>query len=545
MWEDVPAAAEAATMLPDGAGFATNLAAKAQRDMAKANPAPGPRPGEVAGEAAGLEAAKAVYLQEQAAKQAEQQAATQQAPATAMDGGAQPELPYKVLGSVQVGGSPGGEVTTVGPTGLKILQGQNQAEDNYLQRQEAHSANIAGAEGDKVVALRGAAQRQQESADRQTAMFAAKQAEAVKLGAEVEKAGNELASTKIDPERYWSNKSVGSKIAIGIGAFLSGLGSGMQGRAGENKVLDSLSKEIDRDVQSQIDAYNARAKNVDAKRSLYGQLIEKYGPERAEAVLADAHYKKAMLMVDAATASSNSEQAMARGDELRMEIEQQRAARLMKTVQKVPASAGTMKRVVQLPDGSKVLMNDKEMTDYSVKQQELGLKGGAKSGAIDTDTRFVAQKLIERNIPDLRSAMANYESAIAKHSPTQKEGVVRTIAEKALGQTAGAHASEAIYGKDATTSDQAWLGFVNQGIKLDAGSGVTGNELDRKRAEMIATSSPEARKAVMRAYAARAKAIEDTALQGISPEAAAAFQKRGQASAPAPAGPPPGATRRQ
>lgn len=385
-------------MLPDGADFATNLAAQQQRDMAIANPAPGPRPGEVAGEAAGLEAAKAVFLKQQA----EQQAAAQQAPATAMDGGAPPELPYKVLGSAQVGGSPGGEVTTVGPTGLKILQGQNQAEDNYLQRQEAHSANIAGAEGDKVVALRGAAQRQQESYDRQAAMFAAKQGEADKLKVEVEKAGNELASTKIDPERYWSNKSVGSKIAIGIGAFLSGLGSGMQGRAGENKVLESLSKEIDRDVQSQIDAYNARAKNVDAKRSLYGQLIEKYGPEKAESVLADAHYKKAQLMVDAATASSNSEKALARGDELRMEIEQQRAARLMKTVQKVPASAGTMKRLVQLPDGSKVLMNDKEMTDYSVKQQELGLKRGEAGLKAQNETGKLAV-----DMPDGTTRLAN------------------------------------------------------------------------------------------------------------------------------------------
>lgn len=69
-----------------------------------------------------------------------------------------------------------------------------------------------------------------------------------------QKFANLLASQQVDPNRYWHNKSTGSKILAGIGLLASGMGSGTTGQP--NLALGVINKAIDNDIDAQKNAQN-------------------------------------------------------------------------------------------------------------------------------------------------------------------------------------------------------------------------------------------------------------------------------------------------
>jgi hypothetical protein len=58
-----------------------------------------------------------------------------------------------------------------------------------------------------------------------------------------------VAAGKIDPNRFWNNKSIPSKISASLGLILSGIGSGILHQP--NLALQVLNKQIDDDIESQ------------------------------------------------------------------------------------------------------------------------------------------------------------------------------------------------------------------------------------------------------------------------------------------------------
>ncbi len=54
---------------------------------------------------------------------------------------------------------------------------------------------------------------------------------------------------KIDPDRYWNNKSLPAKISAGLGMILSGFGGGVSG--GGNLAAENIQKMIQADIESQ------------------------------------------------------------------------------------------------------------------------------------------------------------------------------------------------------------------------------------------------------------------------------------------------------
>ncbi len=57
------------------------------------------------------------------------------------------------------------------------------------------------------------------------------------------------ATKQLDPDRYWNNKSTGSKILAGIGLALSGIGSGLTKQP--NLAFQAVNDAINRDIESQ------------------------------------------------------------------------------------------------------------------------------------------------------------------------------------------------------------------------------------------------------------------------------------------------------
>ncbi len=81
-----------------------------------------------------------------------------------------------------------------------------------------------------------------------------------------EKLFQEAMDSKIDPNRYWENKSTGGKISAAIGIALAGIGGGMGGQGG-NMALDVINKAIDRDI-------DAQKANLSNKNSLLSKNLE-------------------------------------------------------------------------------------------------------------------------------------------------------------------------------------------------------------------------------------------------------------------------------
>lgn len=67
---------------------------------------------------------------------------------------------------------------------------------------------------------------------------------------ELDKLSKDIASTKIDPDRYWNSKSTGSKVSTILGVLLSGIGAGVA-HSTHNLAWEGLNNSIDKDIEQQ------------------------------------------------------------------------------------------------------------------------------------------------------------------------------------------------------------------------------------------------------------------------------------------------------
>lgn len=92
-----------------------------------------------------------------------------------------------------------------------------------------------------------------------------------KLDAEHKQLIDATLNDKIDPNRLYNNMSTGNKILAAISVALSGIGSGLAGRAGEpNQAMAIIQKSIERDIEAQ------RAE-LGKKQTLLSENLRRYG----------------------------------------------------------------------------------------------------------------------------------------------------------------------------------------------------------------------------------------------------------------------------
>jgi len=89
-----------------------------------------------------------------------------------------------------------------------------------------------------------------------------------KIEAQNEDLYNKILNNKVEPNRYWANKSTGNKIAASIAVALGALGSAML-KDNKNDALDIINKAIDNDI-------NAQKADMNNQQSLYQQNLQKY-----------------------------------------------------------------------------------------------------------------------------------------------------------------------------------------------------------------------------------------------------------------------------
>lgn len=174
---------------------------------------------------------------------------------------------------------------------------------------------------------------------------------------------------KINPNKYWEEKSTGSKIAASIGIALGAIGSALTG--GENQALKIINNAIDRDIDAQKNNFNmARGKLTD-KQNAFQLAMREFGDQNTALMAAKSSaLGVADLKLKEIAAKSQSEEAKAKAQFLSGQIMEERgklnaaiASSLQKSVASRQATMGEgvedpsllpeeqQKKVVKMPNG--------------------------------------------------------------------------------------------------------------------------------------------------------------------------------------------------
>jgi hypothetical protein len=89
----------------------------------------------------------------------------------------------------------------------------------------------------------------------------------------------DYSKQKIDPDRFWHEKSTPQLISGAIAAMAAGIQSGLQG--GPNQFLSMVERGIDRDLKAQNDALEAKGRGVAMQRGVLSDMVAITGSKEA------------------------------------------------------------------------------------------------------------------------------------------------------------------------------------------------------------------------------------------------------------------------
>lgn len=145
------------------------------------------------------------------------------------------------------------------------------------------------------------------------------QAQRDALRSKIDAAAAKYEGMEIDAGRYWSNKSVGSKIlaaiAVGLGAYAQSMGANR-----ENPALTMIRAAIDNDIKAQEANMAKAGKFVETQRGMYADLVRELGDKDL------ARWKTHELGLKAAEATMQQQAAMAKNPAIKARYEQQVSA---------------------------------------------------------------------------------------------------------------------------------------------------------------------------------------------------------------------------
>ena len=160
------------------------------------------------------------------------------------------------------------------------------------ERTAAREANDASlvVRDENAQALARQARLQEEQAANEAA-FQRDEAEArATYRAQTQRQVDEVREMKVDPGRYYRDANSWTGVLTAVGGALAGALSGFQGR-GDNAFVDIINKNIDRDINAQVQAIGQKNASIADRNSLYGQLVASHKDE----TLARAQTRMAML----------------------------------------------------------------------------------------------------------------------------------------------------------------------------------------------------------------------------------------------------------
>ncbi len=202
-----------------------------------------------------------------------------------------------------------------------------------------------------------------------------RQARVAIRAAKRDKAIDDAANGKEDPNRIFNNADTGTKIALGIGAFFGGLIPGVR------PLMDMLGGNIQRDIEAQRQDKHNKQWGVEQKRLAMGQDREDDQDHRSfelqnqaqKWALAEKQIKSLMLRTDDPILKARGEQALAATGARITGLKQEYDRLSYVRPQVVGGGSSTGKGfVVKLPDGRQVLApNEKKFDELTTKSAQV------------------------------------------------------------------------------------------------------------------------------------------------------------------------------
>ena len=320
-------------------------------------------------------------------------------PASVSDYGAGPAVPSgaegiknqapsaKVLGVVSSIPSPAG--TTPDPYALK---------SDAVEKSASVGAQKAIEEASF---MRERANQQEQILKEQQEKEALRQTQIKEQEQKAQQALDEFGQAKIDPNRFWKEKSTGEKIVAGIAIALGALGQGLsKGNIQSNGALDIINGAINRDIEAQKMGILGKREKAEGQKGILAQMRERFDDERtAEGMTRIIALDQAKLKLEEISAKSKSGEVAANRDLLLAQIEEERQKNLLE-VQKAIVESAIAREKIGL-ERQKL-----ENENPALRRQRMeALVRGDKSGAQGLSAEDLPEKDRERFVPGLGIAV--------------------------------------------------------------------------------------------------------------------------------------------
>jgi hypothetical protein len=159
---------------------------------------------------------------------------------------------------------------------------------------------------------------------------------------------DEFSNTKIDPNRYWSQKGTGEKIVAGIAIALGALGQGLT-KSNNNQALDIITGQIDRDIEAQKMEILGKRETAQGQRSLLQEMRARFDDERvAEQMTRVLSLDQARTKLDEIASKSKSEEVKANQQLLSGQLEEKRTQAMIQLNKAIAESPEGQMRMQQV-----------------------------------------------------------------------------------------------------------------------------------------------------------------------------------------------------
>lgn len=271
---------------------------------------------------------------------------------------------------------------------------------------------------------------------------------------------DDMKNGHIDPKSYMNHMSSGQKVSTAIGLILGGIGGGID-RSGQNPALEFLNKQIDHDINAQIE-------NRNNKNTIFNAMEKQYGNKKDALNMTHAFYlAKLQNDINTAAAKSGNQLAIARAQQLSGPIQQKLQELHLQTGMRQAAMGGNggqadpalLVRYLVPPEHQKEVFDsvDKGRNARSLAPKIMAAfdKGSSRNPVTAAQGRREFEGLINTTVTDLTGTarQAEFDSIHNNMSPSgftalpgENESKRRTILEY-LGSKAAASAAKG-YGID-------------------------------------------------------------------------------------------------
>ena len=230
---------------------------------------------------------------------------------------------------------------------------------------------------------------------------------------------DDVAKSKVDPQRLMKSMGTGEKVAHVLGSALGGFLSGAQG--GPNQFLQRFDQQVAQDIQAQMDEIDNKKTALGARQNMFGQLLAMTGDRRIAAQqMRNLHYEAAKQFLAATdaqlgvpelqtAAQQNINALQHQQDQMGAQI----SAQALQQKQQQLAAQAAAQAAAQKHAEEMML----KLADLGLRKDELAIKAAQVNGGsiedLNKQAMHLGEKLADPALAQGRAAVENAKQRLA------------------------------------------------------------------------------------------------------------------------------------